>query len=222
MASKTRLQAIDPTPVFAMDGEARAAALRTQVLPRLTGLKEAALNEANGVYDFEIARDSDEAVQVDSNEVATGIHPAQSDYTGLRNIHTPAFSLMLVANEEGLNVAFRITGAAEWRLFIKAIYQFRESLGDYLSEFDELYLVNSEGEEEVIEELDQLFGVDVEAEQFKASGCAIYFPSLDYPVETEEDFATITGDFATLFPLYWTLLKAAKGEPVDMDRLLNG
>jgi hypothetical protein len=50
----------------------------------------------------------------------------------------------------------------------------------------------------------------------------MYFPSLEYPVETEDDFETFTGDFTALFPFYWALLKATRGEPVDMDHLLNG
>ncbi len=221
MASKTRIQPIDPTPAFATDAAGRLDALRTQVLPRLSVLKDTAQNAATNTYGFDVAQDSDEIIAVSADEVLTGLHPAEGEYTGLRNLRNPAFSLVVSATAESLGVVFRIQGAAEWRLFVKSLYQFREALGDYLADFDELYVMNSEGEEEVVEELDQLFAVDVDSEGFKDQGCSLYFPGLEYPVESEEDFETINGDFATLFPFYWTLLNAAHGNTVDMEQLLN-
>ncbi len=222
MSAKTRTQAIDPTQAFATEEAGRIEALRTQVLPRLNALKNTLIGEANETFDFEVTQYSDAATQVSAEEVYAGLHPAEGDYSALRNVRNPAALLAVSATAENLGVLFRITGVAEWRLFIKALYQYRESLGEYIAEFEELYLLNSEGEEEAIEELDQFFAVDVDSDYFKASGCTIYFPGLEYPVENEEDFETITGDFISLFPLYWTLIKAAGGETVDMDRLLNG
>lgn len=222
MSSKTRLQTIDATQAFAADAAGRADALRSQVLPRLSALSQTILSEATDTFGFDVTQYSDDAAEATADEVYAGLHPAEGDYTALRNVHIPAFMLTVNANSENAGVIFRVKGAAEWRLFIKALYQYRESLGEYLGEFEELFLLNSDGEEEAVEELDQFFAVDVDSEYFKSNGCTVFFPGLDYPIESEEDFDTLTGDFVSLFPLYWTLLKAARSEPVDMDRLLDG
>ncbi len=222
MASKTRIQPIDATQAFATEEGTRLDVLRSQVLPRLTALKDLAQTAATETFGIDIARDSDEAVQVSVEEVYAGLRPAEGEYSALRNVRTPAFRLALTATADNVGVVFHVSGVTEWRLFVKALYQYREALGEYLEEFDELYLLNSDGEEEVVEELDQFFAVDVESDHFKAEGCSVYFPGLEYPVEFEEDFETLTADFATLFPLYWTLLRAAHGESVDMEALLNG
>lgn len=222
MSAKTRTQSFDPTATFAeQDEAARLAALRTAVLPRLTMLKDAALTEATRTFSFDVEQYSDEAVTVSAQAVEIGLHPAEGDYPALRGVRTPAFRLVLSATPDGIGVMFHINGAAEWRLFIKALYQYRETLGEYIAEFEELYLL-SEEDEDAIEELDQLFAVDVETEGFKADGCRILFPAMDYPIETDDDFDTLTSDFGSLLPFYWTLLKAARNESVNMDRLLNG
>ncbi len=222
MSSKTRLQPIDATSAFAGDAAGRTDALRSQVLPRLSALIQTILTEATDTFGFDVTQYSDDVAEVMADEAYAGLHPAEGDYSALRNVRVPAFSLAVSANAETVGVVFRVKGALEWRLFVKALYQYRESLGEYLSEFEELFLYNSDGEEEAVEELDQFFAVDVDSDYFKANGCTVFFPGLEYPVESEEDFDTLTGDFVSLFPLYWTLLKAAHAETVDMDQLLNG
>ncbi len=222
MSAKIRTQPFDPTATFAEQNEpARLEALRTAVVPRLTVLKDTATSEATNTFGFDVEQYSDELVRVTAQAVEIGLHPAEGDYPGLRGVRAPAFSLALSATTDGIGVVFAISGATEWRLFIKALYQYRETLGEYIAEFEELYLLSDE-EEDAIEELDQLFAVDVESAGFKADGCRILFPAMDYPVETEDDFDTLTSDFGSLLPFYWTLLKAARSESVNMDRLLNG
>lgn len=221
MPAKTRTQPIDASSAFNKQGAERIEALKSGVLTRLSATTQAAIEEANQAFGFDVTRFSDDLSETTEQEAFAGIRPAEGDYSGLRNVRHPNFSLGLCANEEGVMMRFQIRGALEWRLFIKAIYQHREMLGDYITEFEELYL-STEDDEEAIEELDQFFAVDVESADFKKQGCSIYFPPLDYPVETEEDFETFEADFSALFPFYWTLLKSARGEPVDMDALLNG
>jgi hypothetical protein len=222
MPAKTRIQAIDPTKAFETEGPARAEALRTQVLPRLSALLQILTSEAANTFGFDVLKYSDDITQATDEEAYAGLHPNDADYNALRGVRVPGFMLGVAANPEGIGIIFRVTGVQEWRLFIKALYQHREELGDYLAEFEELFLLNSDGEEEAIEELDQFFAIDVEGPVFKQQGCTVYFPGLEYPLETEEDLETLGGDFAALFPLYWTLLKSVRGEPVDMDKLLNG
>ena len=223
MAAKTRTQPFDPSAAFGVENEQeRLDGLRSKVLPRLTSLKDTGLSEATDTFGFDVEQYSDELVQATAEAVEVGLRPAEGDYTLLRGIRNPAFGLGLNATADGVGMAFSVGGAAEWRLFIKALYQHRETLGEYIAEFEELYLSGDEDDEDAIEELDQLFAIDVESDHFKANGARIFFPALDYPIETEEDFDTLVNDFGALFPFYWTLLKAARGEPVNMDRLLNG
>jgi len=223
MPSKTRIQAFDPSAAFAVDDQQeRLNGLRSKVLPRLTSMKDVGLSEATDTFGFDVEQYSDELVQLSADEVQVGLRPAEGDYPALRGIRSPAFGLALSATPDGVGMTFNVAGPTEWRLFIKALYQHRETLGEYIAEFEELYLSGDEDDEDAIEELDQLFAIDVEGAQFKAQGARIFFPALDYPIETEEDFDTLTSDFGALFPFYWTLLKTALGEPVNMDRLLNG
>lgn len=222
MPAKTRTQSIDASAAFSKQGSERIEALRKDVLGRLSAVIATATDEAQNTFGFDVMKGSDDVTEVTEAEALAALRPSEGDYPNLRGVKHPTFTLGICANEEGAGIIFRITGAGEWRLFIKSLYQHRELLSEYIGEFDELYLLNSEGEEEAVEELDQLFAVDVESAGFKKDGCTIYFPSLEYPVETEDDFETFTGDFGALFPFYWALLKAACGESVDMDELLNG
>jgi hypothetical protein len=222
MPAKARTLVIDATPAFGLQGQDRLDALRKDVLPRLSAVIHNATSEASDTFGFDVMRGSDDVAEATDHAASAGLRPSEGDYPGLRGMTHPNFSLGLVATDEAVGIAFQVHSALEWRLFIKALYQHREMLGEYIEEFEELYILNSDGEEEAIEELDQLFAVDVESDTFKQNGASLYFPGLDYPVETEEDFETFTGDFAALFPFYWTLLKAARGETVDMDSLLNG
>jgi hypothetical protein len=222
MPAKTRTQPIDASAAFGKQGSERIEALRKDVLGRLSAVIATATDAAQDTFGFDVMKGSDDVTDVTEAEALAVLRPSEGDYPNLRGVKHPAIMLGMCANEEGVGMIFRIGGALEWRLFIKALYQHRELLSEYIEEFDELYLLNSDGEEEAIEELDQLFAVDVDSPEFKKSGCTLYFPSLEYPVETEDDFETFTGDFAALFPFYWALLKAGRGEPVDMDHLLNG
>ncbi len=222
MPAKTRVQSIDASKAFSLQGAERIEALRSQVMGRLSAVLQNATEQAADTYGFDVVKGSDEVTEVTESEAFAGLRPTEGDFSALRNVKHPNVMIGLIANEEAVRVALRIVGAAEWRLFVKALYQYREMLGEYLTDFEDLYLLNSEGEEEAIEELDQFFAVDVESAEFKKQGCMIYFPDMDYPVETQEDFETFTGDFTALFPFYWTLLKAARSETVDMDHLLNG
>ncbi len=223
MSTKTRTQPFDPSATFAVENDQeRLDGLRSKVLARLTSIKDMGLSEATDTFGFDVEQYSDELVQLAADAVEVGLRPAEGDYTVLRGIRSPAFGLALNATPDSVGMTFNVSGAAEWRLFIKALYQHRETLGEYIAEFEELYLSGDEDDEDAIEELDQLFAVDVEGEHFKAHGARVFFPALEYPIETEEDFDTLVNDFGALFPFYWTLLKAARGEPVNMDRLLNG
>jgi hypothetical protein len=221
MPAKMRIQAIDPTKAFATDGDQRAEALRSQFLPRLSALMLTAVEEATNTFGFDVMKYSDDVSDLVGDEVFAGLRPSDGDFPVLRNVQVPNFVLGISGNVDNMGVILRIKGAGEWRLFVKALYQYRETLGDYVGEFEELYLLNSDGEEEAVEELDQFFAIDVDGPEFKAQGCTLYFPGLEYPIEAEEDFETLTSDFVSLFPFYWTLLKAARGETVDMDKLLN-
>lgn len=223
MSAKTRTQPFDPSTTFAVENQQeRLDALRSKVLPRLTTIKDMGLSEATDTFGFDVEQYSDELVQLTAEEVQVGLRPAEGDYPVLRGVRTPAFGLVLSATLDGIGMTFNVSGAAEWRLFIKALYQHRETLGEYIAEFEELYLSGDEDDEDAIEELDQLFAIDVESAHFKKRGARIFFPVLEYPIETEEDFDTLSNDFGALFPFYWTLVKAVRGEPVNMDRLLNG
>lgn len=223
MSTKTRTQTFDPSATFAVENQQeRLDGLRSKVLPRLTSIKDMGISEATDTFGFEVEQSSDELVQLSLEEVQVGLRPAEGDFPALHGIRNPAFSLALSATPDGVGMTFNVGGPAEWRLFIKTLYQHRETLGEYIAEFEELYLSGDEEDDDAIEELDQLFAINVESAHFKAHGARIFFPALDYPVETEEDFDTLTNDFGALFPFYWTLLKTARGEPVNMDRLLNG
>lgn len=221
MPAKTRTQPIDAAAAFTRQGAERIEVLRKDVLGRLSALLNAATHEAQNTYGFDVMKGSDDITEATETEAFAGLRPSESDYPNLRGVKHPTFTLGLAAMEEVAGVVFRITNPVEWRVFVKALYQHRETLTQYIEDFDELFIL-MEGDEEAIEELDQLFAVDVESDDFKANGCTIYFPGLEYPVETEEDFETLTGDFSALFPFYWVLLNAARGDSVDMDELLNG
>ncbi len=221
MPATTRTQPFDPGAAFAVENEKeRLDGLRSRALPRLIIMKNVALHDATNTFGFDVEQGSDELERVEPKLLEVGLHPADGDYSAVRGVRSPAFELKLSAVPDGIGVILQISGTAEWRLFVKTLYQHREAIGEYVAELEELYLFGEE-DEEAVEELDQLFAVDVEGEHFKANGCRLYFPPLDYPIETEDDFDTLTGDFSNLFPLYWMLLKAALGEPVNVDRLLG-
>src|SRR5271165_6388763 len=133
MPAKTRTQPFDPSAVFALEDEKeRLEALRSKVLPRLIALKDAAVHEANYTYDFDAEQASDELTRVTADSVEVGLHPADGDYSGLRGVRQPAIELKYSATADGLGLVFHVGGAAEWRLFIKALYQHREQFGEYI------------------------------------------------------------------------------------------
>jgi len=221
MPAKTKTQPFDPSEIFGLENEQeRLDGLRHKVLPRLASIKAGALSEIVAAFKIDPEQHSDERESVLPESVETGLHPAEGSYTALRGAATLGCALVLTATRESLGASLRITDAPTWRLFVKTLYQYREALGDYLLELEELY-VTDEDDEEAVEELDQVFAVNTESAAFKASGSTLFFPALPYPVETEEEFDTLIADFSALFPFYWLLVKAALGEPVDADKMLN-